>query len=533
MALRQALGRGARLGRALLWRWVGGAPRPPLPVHPPAALPLRPGGFLREAAAWLGLTRSPRFFPQRVPLGPRRLGLAFSLGLALFEPALAEQRRADEACQDIQTLFARRSKPHRETPGLPRQRGFRLEEYTIGRPLGKGCSAAVYEAAVPFGIGAAPQDDEAGPTTFPWAIKMMWNISAGSSSEGILRSMSQELVPASSAAIAGEFGTIACHRYGYSPWRRLSPHPNVVRVLRAFTSAVPLLPGATAEYPDVLPPALSPSGLGHSRTLFLVMKNYPFTLRQFLRQDPHPPPPRTATLMLLQLLEGVDHLLSHGVAHRDLKADNILVEVDPAGLPWLVISDFGCCLADERIGLKLPFTSWYVDRGGNSCLMAPEVATAVPGPGVVIDYSKADSWAVGALAYEIYGAGNPFYGPLEGRSYQDSDLPPFPEEAPHQVRKAVAGLLRRDPHKRLGARMAANILHLSLWGRELLAGGLGCGLEAMVCWLLRHSAAALLQDRLAGRAGVESRLQACFLSRLDCAELCEAAALLHAWREPQ
>lgn len=42
--------------------------------------------------------------------------------------------------------------------------------------------------------------------------------------------------------------------------------------------------------------------------------------------------------------------------------------------PWLVISDFGCCLADERIGLQLPFTSWYVDLGGNGSLMAPEVS---------------------------------------------------------------------------------------------------------------------------------------------------------------
>lgn len=46
----------------------------------------------------------------------------------------------------------------------------------------------------------------------------------------------------------------------------------------------------------------------------------------------------------------------------------------PDGCPWLVITDFGCCLADERTGLQLPFTSWYVDRGGNGCLMAPEVS---------------------------------------------------------------------------------------------------------------------------------------------------------------
>ncbi|XP_062821975.1 serine/threonine-protein kinase PINK1, mitochondrial [Anolis carolinensis] len=527
MALRQALGRGARLGRALLWRWVGGAPRPQFPPQPPAAVFLRPGGFLREAAARLGLNGGPRFFHYRVPAGPRRLGLALSLGLALFEPALAEQRRADEACQDIQDIFARRIQPPGEALALPRQHGFRLEDYAIGRPIGKGCSAAVYEAA--------PLADTGTPS-FPLAIKMMWNLSAGSSSEGILRSMSQELVPTAGGAIAGEFGTVTCHRsltiFGKQQRGRLSPHPNVVRVVRAFTSAVPLLPGATSEYPDVLPPTLSPSGLGHSRTLFLVMKNYPFTLRQFLRRDPHPVPPRTAALMLLQLLEGVDHLRRHGIAHRDLKADNVLVEIDPAGLPGLVITDFGCCLADKRLGLKLPFTSWYVDRGGNSCLMAPEVATASPGPGVVIDYAKADSWAVGAIAYQIYGAGNPFYGrdggpALESRSYRDEELPPFPEEAPHEVKKLVAGLLRRDPHKRLGARLAANVLHLSLWGRDLLVDeGEGLVLGALVGWLLRLSATTLLSGRT---AVVESRLQACFLSQLDCDELCQAATLLRAW----
>lgn len=112
MALRQALGRGARLGRGLLWRWLGGATPAPAP-GPPAFLllrrppqPARPG-FLREAAARLGLRRGPPspgllLFRHRVPLGPRRLGLAFSLGLALLEPALGEQRQAAEACHDIQ-----------------------------------------------------------------------------------------------------------------------------------------------------------------------------------------------------------------------------------------------------------------------------------------------------------------------------------------------------------------------------------------------------------------------------------------------
>lgn len=40
--------------------------------------------------------------------------------------------------------------------------------------------------------------------------------------------------------------------------------------------------------------------------------------------------------MILQLLEGVDHLVRQGVAHRDLKSNNILVEFDPGTLCFFI-----------------------------------------------------------------------------------------------------------------------------------------------------------------------------------------------------
>ena len=42
-------------------------------------------------------------------------------------------------------------------------------------------------------------------------------------------------------------------------------------------------------------------------------------------------------------------------------------------------------------------------------LMAPEVLNAEPGVWSKIDYSKADVWAAGAIAYELFGAPNPLY----------------------------------------------------------------------------------------------------------------------------
>ncbi|NXC49650.1 PINK1 kinase, partial [Penelope pileata] len=444
----------------------------------------------------------------------------------------------------LQTVFVGKNKAQEDPLRSWRWRGFRLEEYSIGQLLGKGCNAAVYEAAIPSfpdhqgraqgSAGPAAEEEPAGKRQqkagFPLAIKMMWNLSETSSSGAILQEMSHELVPATRAALAGAYGAVSCRRKPVLGRKMLQPHPNIIQVLRAFTSSVPLLPGALTEYPDVLPLSLNPRGLGRSRTLFLVMKNYPCTLRQYLRD--HRPDARLSTMMILQLLEGVDHLVQHGIAHRDLKSDNILVEFDSAGCPWLVISDFGCCLADD-VGLRLPMNSSCVDLGGNGSLRAPEVATASPGPRVVINYSKSDAWAVGAIAYEILGLPNPFYShgdsALESGSYREEQLPGLPDGVPCEVTQVVRGLLRRDPSKRLSARVAANVLHLSLWGESVLAPE-ALEPDQMISWLLCQSAAALLMDGLVDKNSVETKMKICFLANLDYEDLWAAISLLVAWR---
>ncbi|XP_059945070.1 serine/threonine-protein kinase PINK1, mitochondrial isoform X1 [Mesoplodon densirostris] len=579
MAVRQALGRGLQLGRALLLRFTAkpgstygwGRPERPGPAagwgrgeRPGQAA--GPGAEARRLG--LGLPGRYRFFRQSVAglaarlqrqfvgrprggAGPcgRAVFLAFGLGLGLIEEKQAEGRRAASACEEIQAVFTQKNKLLPDPLDARRRQGFRLEEYLIGKSIGKGCSAAVYEATMPVlsqnqpvagsigllpgrGPDIIPREEERAPLApaFPLAIKMMWNISAGSSSEAIFSTMIQELVPASRVALAGEYGAVVHRRSNGGP-KQLAAHPNVIRVFRAFTSSVPLLPGALLDYPDVLPPRLHPEGLGHGRTLFLVMKNYSCTLRQYLCGNS--PSPRLATVMTLQLLEGVAHLVQQGVAHRDLKSDNVLVEPDADGCPWLVITDFGCCLADERVGLQLPFTSWYVDRGGNGCLMAPEVSTACPGPRAVIDYSKADAWAVGALAYEIFGLPNPFYGQgrahLESRSYQEAQLPALPGSVPLEARQLARSLLQRDASKRPSARVAANVLHLSLWGEHTLALK-DLKPDKMIGWLLQQSAATLLANRLAEKNCVETKMKMLFLANLEYEALSQAALLLCSWR---
>uniref|UniRef100_A0A8C5UX79 Serine/threonine-protein kinase PINK1, mitochondrial n=1 Tax=Microcebus murinus TaxID=30608 RepID=A0A8C5UX79_MICMU len=566
MAVRQALGRGLQLGRALLLRFTAkpgpaygwGRPGPAAGwgrgerrgwAAGPGAEPRKVGlglpdryRFFRQSVAGLAARLQRQFAVRaRGGAGPcgRAVYLAFGLGLGLIEEKQAEGRRAASACQEIQAIFAQKNKLVPDPLDTRRWQGFRLEEYLIGQSIGKGCSAAVYEAAMPAlpqqlevaksiellpgrGPDVIPRGEKdvqaAGAPVFPLAIKMMWNISAGSSSEAILSTMSQELVPASRVALAGEYGAVKIQG-GPKQLALTQHHPG----FPPFTSLCRCC-RALVDYPDVLP-SRPPRRPGHGRTL------YPCTLRQYLRENT--PSPRLATVMTLQLLEGVDHLVQQGIAHRDLKSDNILVELDADGCPWLVITDFGCCLADASIGLQLPFTSWYVDRGGNGCLMAPEVSTAHPGPRAVIDYSKADTWAVGAIAYEIFGLANPFYGQgkahLESRSYQETQLPVLPESVPLDVRQLVRSLLQREPSKRPSARVAANVLHLSLWGEDILALK-NLKLDKMIAWLLQQSAATLLANGLTEKRCVETKMKMLFLANLECDALCQAALLLSSWR---
>lgn len=562
MSVKHALSRGLQLGRSVfqlgLFKSVGRVAAklradrlrvgPSVrTVQPQAFLPARYRYYrtsLRGLAAQLQSAGFGRRFGGGSPRN-RAVFLAFGLGVRLIEQQLEDDRNSAATCQEIQAVF---SKKRFQSPIKPLVSGYKLEDYIIGNQIGKGSNAAVYEAAAQFAPKTENINKDSLPPVqlreeeervtarsltccslrnFPLAIKMMWNFGAGSSSEAILKSMSQELVPAGPVALKQEMEQITLDgHFGVLP-KRLSAHPNVIRVYRAFTADVPLLPGAQEEYPAVLPSRLNPAGLGNNRTLFLVMKNYPCTLRQYLKVST--PGRRTGSLMVLQLLEAVDHLCRQGVAHRDLKSDNVLLEFDSDGCPRLVVTDFGCCLAQSDSSLQLPFNSMWVSRGGNASLMAPEVSTATPGSGVVIDYSKADAWAVGTISYEIFGEQNPFYRGLglESRTYKEKELPSLPSSVPADMQQVIRLLLRRNPDKRPSARVAANMLYLSLWGRQALANQDSVGIKKLTDWLLCQSAVVLLKA-CRGPSGntVEAELQRSFLANLDLEDLRTAVGFL-------
>lgn len=291
---------------------------------------------------------------------------------------------------------------------------------------------------------------------FDLAVKMMFNYDIDSNTDAIMHAFRKETIPAEHDVNADS----------QSLYKKLPPHPNIVEMQDVFVDQMPDLPDGREEYPMALPTRLNPDGQGRNKTMFILMKKYTMTLRDYLNKGDNPSI-QTRCILLTQLLEGVVHLRKHGIAHRDLKSDNIFVDIQEDNTPpQLVISDFGCCLADVNYGLKIPYQTNEIDKGGIPTLMAPEIACAVPGKDSWLDYNRADLWTVGTLVYELFGMDNPFMdggNKLDCRTYLELQLPRLPDEVPNVVKLLTESMLKRDPKQRPSSEDAANLMHIYLW----------------------------------------------------------------------
>lgn len=348
-------------------------------------------------------------------------------------------------CREVRQA-ARKTKDHllNEPVVAAGEHEWSLADFEVGPVIAKGCSAVVYAAKcivngfTTLGEGKVVEEEK-----HPLAVKMMFNFHAESNAQTILRAMKKETIVAQSL-----------NKDNSAQWLLkgddqicISPHPNIVKMYTAFVDDVPVMSDSMDLYPDALPKRLAcfskakqyfhqpiirrinPHGYGRNMSLFVVMKRYRSSLRTYLSERP----PSSSTwrsnlIILTQILEGIVHLSRYKVAHRDLKTDNILVsypdgQLDSGSSVEVVITDFGCCWANPSYGFRCPYTTEDIDKGGNAALMAPEVANASTGLFSFINYEKADVWAVGAIAYEIFGLDNPFYcsqskKSLDSRSYR-------------------------------------------------------------------------------------------------------------------
>ncbi|PAV56727.1 hypothetical protein WR25_04996 isoform A [Diploscapter pachys] len=341
-----------------------------------------------------------------------------------------------------------------------------INSYEFGSNIDYGGNAAVYSArlrdldvrrALTGNFQGVLNSNEDNLKAYPLAIKLMYNYqhNLSQNDDHLWRDMGAELVPLpdSYKILKGKLGS-------FKPLP--GKHPNVVRMHTAFIDRMPLLDDARERYPEALPTAsfyrefINPE----PRTMFLIMKRYRMTLHNYVLT--HRRGALTCKVMVGQLLEGVVYLYDHCIAHRDMKSDNILLEFDDyEDVPHLVISDFGCALANGSWTVK--YRDDTIDLGGNLSMRAPEIKTAKPGPDSIVDFRMADTWAAGGLSYEILTKVNPFYKQLKSENYSEEDLPPLPRKAGPEMQNTIKDLLRRDPNHRIMPHIAANVLTLSLF----------------------------------------------------------------------
>ncbi|NXN83433.1 PRAG1 kinase, partial [Bombycilla garrulus] len=173
---------------------------------------------------------------------------------------------------------------------------------------------------------------------------------------------------------------------------------------------------------------------------------------------------RRVCFLLLQLCNGLEHLKEHGIIHRDLCLENLLLvpckppmscvkAKDDKHLPRLIISNF--LKAKQKTGT------------GDSKLkksqarLAPEIVSAS-------QYKKFDEFQTGILIYELLHQPNPFEEKvhLREQEYSPEDLPALPSLSIYSrgLQQLAHLLLEADPIKRVRITEAKRMLQCLLWG---------------------------------------------------------------------
>ena len=137
-------------------------------------------------------------------------------------------------------------------------------------------------------------------------------------------------------------------------------------------------------------------------------------------------PAGEAVRILREIASALTYAHGHGVVHRDIKPDNVLLSGDVA-----MVTDFGVARALSAATLSDHGATTSIGVAiGTPGYMAPEQASADP----ALDH-RADVYAFGVLAYEVLSGSPPF----AGRSVQ-ATLAAHIVEAPEPITKRRPGL---------------------------------------------------------------------------------------------
>lgn len=372
------------------------------------------------------------------------------------------------------------------------------------------------------------------------------------------------------------------HLYGLSVQQSIPPHFNLQQDCGHFLACVPqsMSPGDEAAAPATQKTAMTTAmttatttatstsqQTDRERVVVITSEVPQQTAADFVHEWAafHKTQPevyeRRVCFLLLQLCNGLEHLKEHGVTHRDLCLENLLLvphhrrsqrpPQDSNGnggssdvqrqLPRLLISNFA--KSKRRSSEDAPSSAGDARVKRDHARLAPEIVSAA-------QYRKFDEFQAGILIYELLHQPNPFEvcPALREQDYRCEDLPPIPAVSLYSagLQRLAQLLLQPDPIKRIHIQEAKRILQSLLWGprrdlmeqqaeRRGLGGSYYAGAsrhEGLLNWL--DVKRALLMMKFAERslepernAELEDWLCCQYFSSAHPLSLCHTAELLY------
>jgi eukaryotic-like serine/threonine-protein kinase len=212
--------------------------------------------------------------------------------------------------------------------------------------------------------------------------------------------------------------------------------------IRRFEREIRLL--ASLQQANIVP--VLASGVSDGLPYYTMPFVEGLSLRERVREGPLPIPDVIAILRDVARALAFAH--EHGVVHRDIKPDNILLSGDAA-----VVADFGIAKAiiDAQVRDPKPQQTTVTQTGtviGTPAYIAPEQVAADP----TIDH-RADLYAFGCVAYELLTGVTPFaaHGGRQMLAHLSEQARPVEEhcpDCPEGLADIVAHCLEKDPNER-------------------------------------------------------------------------------------
>jgi hypothetical protein len=164
-------------------------------------------------------------------------------------------------------------------------------------------------------------------------------------------------------------------------------------------------------------------------------------LRRLLRSSPTQPP-ALACDIAAQVAAGLAAVHEAGVVHRDVKPENVLVDLSTTDAPLVRLTDFGVAGVVAEAG-----AARSTGVVGTPEYLAPEVAEGAPAS------PAADIYSLGILLYELCAGRTPFAGghPVAVLRRQLEDPPLRPPGLPAPMWGLLSWMLDKSPSARPSA----------------------------------------------------------------------------------